>query len=426
MSSANHEFFKNAYRGALRGLRDVFRRGPVRPAALAPAQPRSPSAQSEPANVSTPKAQKIPAEPSTPRVLDVEWTQLGEIHEKHEGKPKRILYSDFYRGEDCNFGPWMKDYADADFIERFIMLGHAPNAPFINRDTRLTAFGSCFAENITKHLTALDFNLSKQRDPDIYISWLGEGLVNVHAILSQFEWALEGSVPPGELWHGRRGESFLPDEEIRLRTKKIFETTDVFVITFGLSEIWYDAETGGTFWRAVPMKAYDPERHKFRVCSHQETLAALFKIYRLIRKHTKAKIVFTLSPIPLFATFRPQSCITANAASKAVLRSALDEFFRSEQVSSDPDCFYFPAYEMVTTLFAGPFKNDGRHPRDIIIDAIMKVFEAFYCTTGLTRADAGAAFRQAQWQCADRAPMAYFRLKPKDEAVPDAQAAPGA
>ena len=305
-------------------------------------------------------------------------------------------FSDFYRGENCNFGPYLADQKKEDFVEHFVLKGLMPNRPIISKTTKVTAFGSCFALNITKHLMQLGFNLSKKRDPEIYVSKIDEGLVNVYALLGQFEWALEGITPQADLWHGPEAKSFPFDESIRDRTKQIFTSTDVFIITVGLSEIWYDEISRGVFWRAIPMHLYDPTRHKFRVCSHAETLAAPLLIRQLIRTHCDADIIFTLSPIPLIATFRAESCLTANTASKAILRSALDEFFRDEEVCNDVRCHYFQAYEMVTELFPSRYMADGKHPHQFIIEAIMKVFEAFYCETNLTKKGAEGAFKEAQ------------------------------
>ena len=100
---------------------------------------------------------------------------------------------------------------------------------------------------------------------------MGEGLVNVHSIAQQFKWALNGWLPPSNLWHGYDAEEYDLSEVIRLKTREVFLNTEVFILTFGLSEIWYDEITGGVFWRAVPMKHYDAGRHKFRVCTFAET-----------------------------------------------------------------------------------------------------------------------------------------------------------
>ena len=58
-------------------------------------------------------------------------------------------------------------------------------------------------------------------------------------------------------------------------------------------------------WRAVPSNVYDPSRHHFRVTTVDENVANLRRIVELIRSHVpQASIVFTLSPVPLAATFR--------------------------------------------------------------------------------------------------------------------------
>jgi GSCFA family len=214
---------------------------------------------------------------------------------------------------------------------------------------------------------------------------MGEGLVNVHAIAQQFEWALENIVPPLGLWHGYKCEEFGYDEDIRQKTRDVFLSTDFFILTLGLSEIWYDEQTGGIFWRAVPKEHYDESRHKFRVCSFAETTERLERIYALIRKHVPdAKVLFTLSPVPLAATFRPVSCLTANSTSKAILRAALDEFYRNHLDVLNQSLFYFPSFEIVSELFFVRYEEDGRHPLPLIIDVIMHLFEAVYCYGSIT------------------------------------------
>jgi len=271
-----------------------------------------------------------------------------------------------------------------------------PDRQHIGPDTKVTAFGSCFAENITKHLSTIGYNLAKDRAPEIYVSSIGEGLVNVHSLLGQFEWALEGVDPPQGLWHGYRAEEYGCDERIREQTRQVLLDTEFFVVTLGLSEIWYDQETGGVFWRAVPQRHYDPTRHRFRVCSMAETKAALARIREIFGKYIPgAKLLFTLSPVPLAATFRPIGCVTANSASKAILRAALDEMFR-EADGVNSDLFYWPSYEIVSDLFFCRFGSDGRHPHKEIIDFIMQLFEAVHCKSGRTLEQVNVLYQKAR------------------------------
>ena len=301
------------------------------------------------------------------------------------GEEIKRIGSSFFRGSQVNFNPYRKDFAHPGFLAKFLLQGWVPDGPVIDQQTSVTAFGSCFAQNITDHLGKAGYNLSSGRNPNIYISKMGEGLVNVHAIAQQFQWALEDAKVPEGLWHGWKAEEFGYDESIRQQTREVFRATDFFVITLGLSEVWFDELTGGVFWRAVPLKSYDPDRHKFRVCSVEETRSGIAWIYHTIRKHVpNAKVLFTLSPIPLAATFRPVSCITANSVSKAILRAALDEFIRGHHQELNANLFYFPSYEIITELFFAKYGDDGRHPAPEIIEMIMKLFEATYCRSKLT------------------------------------------
>jgi GSCFA family protein len=302
----------------------------------------------------------------------------------------------FFRGASCNFAPHKADFSRDDFLDEFVIKSWAPAQPLITRTSKVTAFGSCFAEHIAEHLASLGYSLSKYRAPMIYISRMSEGMVNTYAILQQFEWALENKKPPEGLWHGYRCEQFGYDEEVRRITRRVFLETEIFVITLGLSEIWYDETTGGIFWRAVPMKFYDSSRHKFRVCSFAETKDNVQRIYQLIRKHVPhAKIVFTLSPIPLAATFRPTSVITANSASKAILRAALDEFYRDNSRDLNGILFYFPSFEIVNDLFQDKFEADFRHLQRRVIFCVLRVFEALYCEGGPTMREVNAFLRDA-------------------------------
>ena len=294
---------------------------------------------------------------------------------------KRKIGRSFYRGDNCNFNPYKLDFFKEDFLEKYLLTGWVPNqSPCIDKNTNITAFGSCFADNISKHLSNIGYTTSKEKDPDIYVSSIGEGLVNVYSLLSQFKWAFDEDKPKQELWHGYNGEKFGYNEDIRQRTKKIFLNTDFFIITLGLSEIWYDEISQEVFWRAIPKENVDTSRHKFRVCTMAETKQCLQSIKEYINLYVpNAKLLFTLSPVPLAATFRSISCLTANSVSKSILRAALDEFLRDNENDLNKNLFYWPSYEIVNELFYDRFSKDNRHPYRENIDLIMKLFEAVYC-----------------------------------------------
>src|SRR3954468_9212697 len=153
-------------------------------------------------------------------------------------------------GDTENYFPDRREIAEPTAISRFILKGWMPDRPFIDHKTNIVAFGSCFAANIGRYLAKLGFDVATQREGAAYVQQISDGLVNVFAICQQFEWAWENRVPKVELWHGWKAQEFGYDETVRLATKKLFDEADVFILTFGLSEIWHDEPTGEVFWRA--------------------------------------------------------------------------------------------------------------------------------------------------------------------------------
>ena len=291
------------------------------------------------------------------------------------------------------------------------------------------------------------------------------GLVNTFVLLQQFQWALERKPFDDDLWVGAKGSIALPTEAARQKTADMFGQTSLFVITLGLAEVWFQrtkpraerpaapspapagggeggggkggggegggGEGGGgccepaaglarglagvavaeadcvesAMWRAVPSDRYDPARHGFRVTTVAENVANLREMVRLVRAHVpSASIVFTLSPVPLAATFRGSSCVVANSASKAILRAAVDEVLRDAEdaerrasrrggggggggggagaaaidggfdagraggkgggaaEAAAGGLYYWPAYEMVKEGFADPCACAGMRP----------------------------------------------------------------
>jgi hypothetical protein len=169
------------------------------------------------------------------------------------------------------------------------------------------------------------------------------------------------------------------------------------------------------FWRVPPKDRIDPTRHKFRVATFAETLDNIRAIHRLIRKYRpQAKLLLTVSPIPLAATFRDVSAISANAASKAIIRAAVDEFFRLDQPN---ETLYFPSYDAVTYAFNNHWGRDRRHLQPHVLLFMMTMFEHYYCSPGVSMDELNAVYQEALKLDAKDAP-AVSPLKEKN-AVPE-------
>jgi hypothetical protein len=301
----------------------------------------------------------------------------------------------FFRGKTTNFYPTDESLGSENAVATYMAHGWMPKLPFVSKETPLVAFGSCFASNISNYLHQRGYNVLTKRDSRSYVTKMGDGIVNTFAILQQFKWAWLNHVPQGDFWHGYQAEEFGYDEAVRLETKALFDEADVFIITLGLSEIWYDEPTGEVFWRAVPQDKYDAARHKFRVSTVEENKRNILEIHSLIRQfRPDAKIVITVSPIPLTATFRAETCISANAVSKSILRVAVDEVIREVQ-PTDPNIYYFPSYDVVMYAFDNQWTEGRRHVYPHVLDFNMKIFETHFCQSDMDVSALEKAYQHA-------------------------------
>ena len=298
-----------------------------------------------------------------------------------QGSEKCAAHGSWYRGPNCNYIASKKNFTELNALENYILKGWLPSAPFITKQDIVTTFGSCFADHVTTYLHAHGYQVTRNLlgDSQSHVIRQGAGIVNVFAMEQQFAWAYENRKFNEQLWHGSDGELASTSENIRLATKEVFDQTSVFILTLGLSEVWCNKQTGEVFWRAIPADKFDAEVHGFRVATVQETKSRLANIWVLIKKHRpEAKVIFTLSPVPLVATFRPVSCVTANEVSKSVIRVALDEWLR-EHPSLNQDLFYWPSYEIVRCFAEDPYREDNRHIRQGVVSLIMEAFVKHFC-----------------------------------------------
>lgn len=240
---------------------------------------------------------------------------------------------------------------------------------------KIFTIGSCFARNVEEHLGRLGFLV-----PMLSLS------VPNHEYDGRPAGILNKFTPPGALQEIERTFEMLQDpkktdsiidslllpvgdgmvidlelrgfvpvtwERARERRRQIFGLfaqafeSDCVVITLGLVECWIDVTTGRAIQEtpaAAPLRRLK-QRFGLKILQIDEVIAALDRMIRLLLSHGKpnARILLTVSPVPLEATFSGMDIVIANAYAKATLRTAA-------QVMCDrfPQADYFPAYEMVT------------------------------------------------------------------------------
>lgn len=304
-----------------------------------------------------------------------------EVAEGHNfpyqiGETVSTIGGDWYRGDHINFWPSKENLQEPNAVYDYFLKGFLPAEPFIKKTDYITTFGSCFAAHIRAFFHMRGYPIHNPKSHWLPIIHVGEGLNTTFALWQQFAWAWENVPIDNELWVDADKKRFTITEEGRLETKEIFDKTDVFILTVGLSEVWYNKLTGGVFWRGIPRDKYDPNIHGFRVSTVQENYQNLVHIYQMIRKHRPdAKIVLTLSPVPLVATFRDIPCTSASMVSKAILRVAIDELY--QMYKDDPKFFYWPSYELVKE-FNNQFEADNRHVSNNTVQTVLDVFDKYY------------------------------------------------
>jgi hypothetical protein len=245
-------------------------------------------------------------------------------------------------------------------------------------ETRVATAGSCFAQHISRYMkkVGLDPYVSETAHP-LSIEAKGDEVAsygsfsarygNIYTIrlcLDLLRQAV-GSMPVVHDYVEDRNrwfdllrpritkEGFASEREAAAdrtfhlsRVREMFATVDVFIFTLGLTEHWYNGDSG-YIYPACPGTVhgvYDPTRHHFGNFTQRQTVADLHAFITEVKAINPAiKLIFTVSPVPLVATKGGKNVLVASSYSKAVLRSAIGEI-----ESEYPDIDYFPSYEIIS------------------------------------------------------------------------------
>lgn len=255
--------------------------------------------------------------------------------------------------------------------------GWLPREPLIDAETRVIAIGSCFASLFAEWLAAQGFNRAFDSTSDI--SLVRNPFETPAVVAQQFRWAFGEFDPDLAFWFTPDKQRFDPTEERRENLRATLAQAEVLIITLGLAETWFDVQSGEPIWR-IPPSDYRDDRYAFKVSSVADSVDALETIDRIRREHLpNSKILYTVSPVRLSATFRQMSPIVANVASKAIVRAALDEFLRVHADELGDVYHYFPSYEIVTELLMDPYA-DNRHVHIHYSNVVIDVFARYYTT----------------------------------------------
>ena len=271
--------------------------------------------------------------------------------------------------------------------------------PLVDRTTKIGSAGSCFASEISFRFQREGYNyLIKEKNPDsangldkASANW---GIIfNVPSLRQLIERSFGVRSEPSIVWEQQtaRGSVYRDPwrEQVEYASlaeyeqswsqhlrasREVFEEVEVFVMTLGLNEVW-ELRTDGTAFARCPWQL-SPALVRYRTPSLEENLEHLEAMWSLWKKHNPGvKLILTVSPVPLLATFRApeQHVITANCSSKATLRIVAEAFAQRH-----PDVHYFPSFETVMYCTKDRWRPDNRHVSDEAVGKVMSLFDRMF------------------------------------------------
>ena len=131
------------------------------------------------------------------------------------------------------------------------------------------------------------------------------------------------------------------------RVVRLFEQTDVFVFTLGMTETWVSKQDG-TVFPVAPGTAggfWDESRYGFLNLTYPEIVEDLEAVIARLRSiNGRMRFILTVSPVSIMATGTENHVVVANTYSKSILRGAAG-YLTDRHDFVD----YFPGYEITTS-----------------------------------------------------------------------------
>ncbi len=262
----------------------------------------------------------------------------------------------------------------------------------------VAAAGSCFAQHIARHLQQAGYNYLQTEAPlsasePVFSARYG----NIYTTrqLRQLMLAAYGLHRPAtQAWRRADGrfidplrpqlfpEGFATAEDVisQRRThlaavRRVFQDCRVFIFTLGLTEAWLAAD--GTALPVPPgvigadTTDGDSTFRNFTVAEMRQDMDAF--LADLFAVNPSVRVILTVSPVPLVATYEHRHVMVSNTYSKAALRVVAEE-----TAASYPEVAYFPSYEIITApQVAGRyFEPDMRNVSAAGVDHVMRLFAA--------------------------------------------------
>lgn len=246
------------------------------------------------------------------------------------------------------------------------------------RSERVATAGSCFAQHIGRNLRLRGANyMDCEPAPPVFqdenearrfgygvFSCRYGNIYTTRQLLQLFQEAFEGRKPVDPVWT-KQGRFFdalrpgvdpvghqAPEDVIADRmghlaaVRDMFSSLDLLVFTLGLTEGWESLADGTMFPTAPGTIAgqYDPDKYALRNLRYADVIADMEAFWALLKTvNPGARMLLTVSPVPLAATATGQHVLPATTYSKSVLRAVAGDL-----AADHAEIHYFPSYELIS------------------------------------------------------------------------------
>ena len=183
------------------------------------------------------------------------------------------------------------------------------------------------------------------------------------------------------------------------KVREMFENTDIFIFTLGLTEAWKNKEHGYVYpiCPGTSVGTFDPNLHGFINFGYEEIKSDLeYCINLLMTKNPKIQIILTVSPVPLAATYQKKNVVVANCHSKSTLRVVADSI---SEMFDNVD--YFPSYDILTSPAASGNYYDftSRNINTMGVDIAMQHFISSYMQLDLNNKINTSEYKKFEVNC---------------------------
>jgi hypothetical protein len=267
----------------------------------------------------------------------------------------------------------------------------------LRSEDKFFAIGSCFARGLehalVKHRVAVESaapEFARLQPVNKEVTGLGfTNKYNTFSMLNELRWALDpaATFPMESIVQVSKDTWSDPHTTPTLEPAGFEETMDrralmqtvtkritncrAVIITLGLAEVWRDIKAD-VYINRTPLMKIHPGRYEFHLTGFAENWNNLEAIHVLLSRygHPDFRIVVTVSPVPLMATFSTMDVVAANTYAKSLLRAVAQEW-----AAAHDNVDYFPSYEIVQNSDrAATWEADLRHVRAAGAEHIMELF----------------------------------------------------